>query len=309
MTTFTEEDRRLFQVLIDHHLDSLESITSFLELGSAENARHYINQFCEKYQCITRIQILDFERMGLHPFFRITEEPLENMGYCLRQFKMFGSQPEYLSLCVTPDLTQVPPSSKSSYPITKIYRPTNNISLLYEEARRLSFTDEWLLNLKEVMVDQELGDVIYHQENADKTPIPITSALLEQLKKVYLNNVPKLLDYRFRDMIKNYHSFLATYLDIKLPGMENYILILDEVKNPLLFVGGFIGRFPLIELYEAPTALICRIQTPETFFSKFNLTLHTHLISVCTPNLWLLLNDEWRFDLPDHYKNDRWEEL
>ena len=307
MSTFTEEDRRIFQVLIDHHLDSIETIAPLLEMGSTENARHYINyQFCEKYRCITRTQILDFGRIGLHPYFRITEEPLEDTS-CLRQFKLFGTQPEYLSLCVTSDLARVPPPSKSVYPITQIYRPTNNINLLYEEATPLSFNDEWLLNLKEVMVDQEMGDVIYHQENADKTPIPITPDMLEQVKKVYLNDVPKLLDRRLREIVKTYEGFLSTYLDIKLPNMEDYILIMDNIQNPLLFIGGFIGRFPLIELYETPNALICRIQTPETFFSKFNLSLHTHLISVCTPNLWLLLNDERKFDLLDCYENGHWK--
>jgi len=306
MTVFSEEDRRIFQVLIDHHLDPTETIASLLDMGPMENARYFINHFCAKYQCITRAQILDFERIGLHPFFRLTEDPLEDTRYCLRQFKMVGTQLEYFSLCVTPDLTQMPPPSKTVYPITKIYRPTNNIRLLYEEAHPLSFNDEWFLNLKEVMVEQEMGDIVYHQEIRDETPLSVTSELLDQIREIYLNE-DRLIDYRIRSNVKNWSGFLATYLDITLPNMANYILLLNNIRNPLLFIGGFVGRFPLTELYEMPNALIARIQTPELNYAKFDLSLHTHLISISTPSLWLLTGDERRFDLLDQWENGHWK--
>jgi hypothetical protein len=308
MQPFTEEDRRIFQMLIDHHLDSIETIGPLVNMGSVENVRYYINLFCEKYQCIVRTQILSFEKLGLHPFFQITESPLEH-PYVVRQFQLFGNQTEYLSLCVAPDVAQIPPQSKEVYPITKIYRPTNNIRLLYEEARGLSFNDEWLLNLKEVMVEQEMGDIMYQQEESvDSAPMPpINPKMLDQIEKLYLNDSPKLYDYRLRDIARNFNGLLSTYLDIKLPSMTEYLLILDDLKKPKLFAGGFIGRFPLVELYEAPNTLICRILTPEANFSKFNMTLFMHLREVCMPSLWLLLEDRRKFDLQGQWGIGRWK--
>ena len=300
MSSFAEEDRRIFQTLIDHHLDPLETMTQALKLGSVENARYYINTFCEKYHCVTRTEILAFERMGLHPFFQLSATPL-NSEFCLRQFKLVASHTEYLSLCVTPHVGRMPLPSKDIFPVTKIYRPTNNISLLHSEARRLSFNDEWLLNLKEVMVEQGMGDVIYHQEVPDSTPLTLTQIFLEQVKRAYLNDTPKLIDYRLRNFLNAERGLLASYLDISIPSMVDYLLILEEVQDPLLFVGGFLGRFPLTELYEASNTLIARIRTPELNYAKFALNLYTHLISVCKPSLWLISEEVRQFDLIQYW--------
>lgn len=307
MAQFTDEDRRTFQVLIDHHLASIETIAAQLAIDSSEKARRHINRFCKRHQCIPRMQILDYVRLGLHPFLQLSQEPLTDTRYCMRQFELFGNRTEYLSLCAVPEASQMPDSSGSVYPITKIYRPSNNIHLIYEEARTLSFIDEWLLNLKEVMVEQELGDIVLHQEGGDKAPIPIDRDLLEQLGKIYLNNTPKFLDLHAKTLLKTYDGLLSAYLEIALPDMTDYILILDGVQNPANFAGGFIGRFPLTELYEAPHALIIRIQAPEPNFAKFNLSLYTHLIAVTTPSLWLMVHDKRTFALPDQWGNGHWK--
>ncbi len=304
---FTDEDRRTFQVLIDHHLGSMESIAAQLAIDSGENARRYINRFCQRHQCIPRVQILDYTRLRLHPFFQITPEPLDDIRYCVRQFELFGSGPEYLSLCAVPEASQVPAASSSVYPITKIYRPSNNIRLAYEEARTLSFIDEWLLNLKEVMVEQEFGDILLHQEGGEAAPIPIDRDLLDRLGKIYLNNTPKLFDHRARTLLKTYEGLLSAYLEIALPDITDYLVILDGVQNPAHFAGGFLGRFPLTELYQAPHALIARIQTPEPNFGKFNLILYTHLMTVASPSLWWLVHDTRTFALPDQWAEGHWK--
>jgi len=307
MVQFTDEDRRMLQVLIDHHLAPMETIAAQLAMDSGENARRRINKFCERYQCIPCVQILDYPRLQLHPFFQITTDPLLDTRFRVRQFELFGSGTEYLSLCAVPEASQVPDASETVYPITKIYRPSNNIRLVYEEARTLGFTDEWLLNLKEVMVEQELGDIMVHQEGGEAAPIALDRDLLDQLGKIYLSDLPKLFDHRAKALLKTYGGLLSAYLEIALPGMTDYLLILDGVRNPAHFAGGFIGRFPLTELYEAPHALIARIQTPEPNYAKFNLSLYTHLIAVATPNLWLLVHDARSFTLQDQWEDGHWK--
>ncbi len=211
-------------------------------------------------------------------------------------------------------LTQfvMPPSklsldSPGCYPITRIYRPSNNMQLLYNEARTLSSNDEWLLNLKEVMVDQGLGDIVYQQEVETHTPISIDSSFLTQLSKLYLHDeLGRLSIYKQIEFIKKYQTLLATYLELELPDMVNYILILDKTKTPHLFAGGFIGRFPLTELYETPNALICRFQTPDFNYAKINLMLFTNLLDICVPYLWVLLEDQRSFQLLDQWTGDRW---
>ena len=95
-------------------------------------------------------------------------------------------------------------------------------------------------------------------------------------------------------------------IEYDLPEMEEYLLILGNTATPKLFVGGFFGRFPLSELYETPDALICKFQLPEPSYSKLSLMLFTHLIEVCVPKVWLLMNDTRMFHLQDQWDGANW---
>ncbi len=302
-----KRDRDLFQLLINHHLKSMDRLVELGGASSASSLRRQISAFCELYQCSIRAQIINWEQVGLHSAFVLTSEPVDHF-YAVREYKLIGKTVTYLTQLVSPDLNSLDIEFSDIYPIVQVYRPTNDIRLLYNEARTVSLNDEWLLNLKEVMVEQEMGDIVYHQENPSQPPIAVDHKFLERLSKIYLDNeLGRIKIHKQVQFIRQFSDFITTFLDIQIPEMQNYLLILDNTIRPKLFVGGFLGRFPLTELYETSNALICRFQLPEPNFSKLSLMLFTHLIEVCTPYIWLLEDDKRLFHLQDQWVDDHWE--
>ena len=311
MDAFPDEDIRLFKLLTDHPLAELGDLARRLGYDGKradEAVRYEIKRFCERYNCIERVQILQYERMGLTPFFVLSKTPIEQDSGVIRQYRMFGTSREYLTLCVTPDFYHTVSRYEVTFPNVKIFPPTNAIRLLQQDPSRISFTDEWLFNLKEVMVDQEVGEIVGpHDAESPLTPIPVTEDLLAQLGQVYLNDQPRRLYLKELDFVKAHPGFLAPYFDLNLPNMADYILIFRNMRNPRLFVGGFIGYFPLAELYLSPDTLICRIKVPEFSFPKLNLSLFMHLREVCRPSLWMLLEDRRFFPLPALWEKGQWK--
>jgi hypothetical protein len=313
MDTLPDEDLRLFKILTDHPLADSEELAK--QLGhdgkrAAVVSRIGIQRFCERYRCIERAQILQYERMGLSPFFVLSRTPIDPNAGVVRQFQMFGTHREYLTLCVTSNLDRALSRYETSFSDVRIFPPTNSVRLLQPDPLRISFNDEWLLNLKEVMVDQELGEIVGpHDVETPKTPIPVTEDLLAQLGQIYLNDQPRRLFVKELDFIREHPGFISSYFDLTLPNMADYILILQKMRNPRLFMGGFIGYFPLAELYLAPEALICRFKIPELSFPKMNLSLFMHLREVCHPALWMLLEDRRFFPLPALWEQGQWKRV
>lgn len=303
---FPTADRGLFQLLSEHPLESMETLVEISRATSASALRRRIKGFCERYQCHIRAQIINWEQIGLQSAFVLTDEPLEH-PYAIREYQLIGRSVFYLTQLLSPDLHSLDLRFSDIYHCTQIYRPTNAMRLLYSEARTISFNDEWLLNLKEVMVEQEMGDIVYHQEIPSPSPITIDNQFLERLSKIYLyNELGRIKIHKHTEFIQSFPSFITPFMDIQIPGMENYLLILDNTVRPQLFVGGFLGRFPLTELYETSNALICRFQLPEPNFAKLSLMLFTHLIEVCTPYIWLLKDDKRMFHLEEQWVNGQW---
>jgi len=304
---FTKEDRELFQLMIDNPYASNNELASPYE----------INSFCNKYNCSSQIQIIRWDLIGLHPFFLYTQEPVYH-PYAVRTYKIIGAKVRYLNLCVAPNLPYS--KYKELYPITKIMRPTNNVRLLYPESRTLTFIDHWLLTLKEVMVDEGHGEVIYQQEQHFTRPITVTKTFLETLREIYLRGNAKRFfsgqkgghRKKIIKFIRNFDGFLSDYLNIQIPNMVDYVLILDivqEDKLPGQFAGGFMGWFPLLELYEtkSPNTLICRFQLPELKYATLATRLFLHLREVCNPKLYLLSEDIRMFDLIKQWDNGKWK--
>ncbi|MHA1265008.1 MAG: hypothetical protein ACTSRS_07195 [Candidatus Helarchaeota archaeon] len=305
--SFPKQDRELFQLLIDYPLESLENLVKISKTSSISTLYRRIKAFCERYQCGERIQICNWEQIGLQSFFILSDKPLMH-PYKIRQYEIIGKNLSYLTQFVTPNLQQIPETLGEIYPVTHIYRPTNEIQLLYDEARTISFNDDWLLNLKEVMYEQEIGDVIYYEEPYKIGKIEIDNQFLQTLSKLYLTNiVGRFRSYKEKRFIQTFRGFIEPYFEIKISGMVDYILILDETDNPKLFVGGFLGKFPLVELFEGPNSLICHFQLPDPNYSKLNLILHTHLIKVCNPHLWLLVQEKRFFQLEEQWTSFRWQ--
>lgn len=307
--SFPSEDRKLLHLLIDHPLDETDTLVARSGASSPTTFRRHLSAFCERYQCRMQIQITNWERIGLHPFFMLTSEPMEH-PYAVRQYKLIGNTVEYLTQFVAPSQDQIPVESSDVFPLTQIYRPTNNIRLLYDEARTISFNDEWLLNLKEVMVEQGMGDLLYQQDPHSRDPLPVDSRFLERLLKFYLRDELGLFKLRVQvQFIRRLSDFMTPYFDLQLPGMRNYLLILAKTLHPKLFAGGFLGQFPLTELYESSDTLICRFQLPEPSYSKLSFLLFTHLSDLCIPYSWMLRDDTRMFQLQEQWVDGHWKEF
>ncbi|MHA1651021.1 MAG: hypothetical protein ACTSYB_12570 [Candidatus Helarchaeota archaeon] len=314
---FSEADREIFQLLIRHKLEPHTVLAKYSGESVISTFTRRINNFCEKYRCSEKIQVLHWDLLGLEPFFLLTDKPFRN-PYVIREYKMLGDGYRYLTQCIAPNLNIIRGQFRPDelYPIATVYPPTNDIRLLYKEAHdELTFIDRWLLNLKEVMVDQELGSVVQYREEIPQSMIEVSNEFLIRLKEIYTRKEPGRFRQKGRrskqiDFIKDLSGFLSVYLDIKIPGMEDYILILKDINNPELFVGGFLGHFPLLELYETtnPITLICRFQIPEQNFTKFHLNLFTHLTltKACFPSLWILEEDTRFFHLEEQWDGKRW---
>jgi hypothetical protein len=302
-----EEDRRLFQLLIDHPLETLDELSQSTDLPLA-SLKYRLSRFFEQYQCGSRTQILSWERLGLHPFFLFTDKPFEH-PYAVRSFLLAGGETCYLTQCVTPGTPkQLLFAEDKWFEIRWIYTPTNDIQLLYDEAHSPSYNEAWLLNLKEEMVEEEIGDIVFHQETRDETPIEINADFLAQLAEIY--NYSNIGRYDARSshpaFIQAYAGLIAMHFHVQLPKMATYLLIIDKISNPRLFVGGFIGRFPLTEIYECPNALIIVFQTPEMNFGRLHLLLFQHLKEICQPHLWQIISDSRMMQLQEQWVKDRW---
>ncbi|MHA1650023.1 MAG: hypothetical protein ACTSYB_07500 [Candidatus Helarchaeota archaeon] len=305
---FSSDDCRLFRLLIDYPLESVEFIAKTIGECDLSSFYYQINKFCKKYRCRSQIQVLNWELLGLNSFFLLTEEVFEH-PYVIRQYELLGDTSVYLTQCVAPDLRHIKDYFPEFYQITKTYRPTNDVGLLRNEYQMISFVDEWLLGLKEIMVEKEIGDIIYEQDLLPVKSLNITKTFLENLREIYLHDKIGRFDARLTsqiNLIKSLKGFLSIYLDLKIPKMVDYLLILNKIRNPKLFVGGFLGKFPLLELYEIPNGLICRFQIPEPHYSKFSLELFTHMQKLCIPYLWLLLDDKRIFNLQEQYNGTEW---
>jgi hypothetical protein len=313
--SFPKVDRDLFQLLADYPLETYEGLA---EIAGTDGStfRQQVYKFCDQYQCSNQIQILNWELIGLQSFFVATPESVEH-PYVVRQYKLLGEQYSYLTQCVAPNLAHARRDFAHIYPVSHTYRPGNNIQMLYQETQQnLNYLDDWLLNLKEIMVDEEMGDIVYVQEDNPAPAIEVDEDFLDQLGALYTRgSARRFTSGRAKeswlqdvDFIATYDGFVSPFLEISIPNMTEYVLLLDKLKNPKLFVGGFIGKFPQLELYETenPNALICRFEIPEHSISKFHLTLLTYLLEVCYPSLWLLIEDTRHFDLPSQWRGDHW---
>ena len=381
----SEFDREFFQLLItnklysktlfyetflskDTHKSEYPNLTS--EMTSKSTIDRRVNDFCERNQCRIWIQIIDWQRIGLTPFFLLSERPFtvtitpdgvigppreeivraieerENLPraqikhmetmeelkdlkevshpYAVRQYKLIGGDPpiQYLTLFVTPDESKIPREMKDPFEITRIHGPTNEINLLYDKTRTISYNDEWLLHLKEVMVEQEHGDLMTSRDPSiitemDDTPIKVTDYVIERLSMIFSAERRRaapntgLIEGWNVEFVESYRKvgLLTPYVDIQFPNMQNYIIILKDTARPELFSGGFLYRFPLTELYECNDTLICRILYPEFNFSKLCLQLFTHLNTVCDPNVWILREDKWLLQFDKIWKDGDWKKF
>jgi hypothetical protein len=91
--------------------------------------------------------------------------------------------------------------------------------------------------------------------------------------------------------------------------MVNYILILNKVDKPSSFTGGLINLFPLVEIYEGKNTLIYRFQLPDPNFSRLHTNLYLLLQEICTPYLYLLLEDMRFFRLGEQWREGRWDKF
>ena len=343
---FPKEDRQLFQLLTAHpHLMKIKQLAeAYLDLDPSiprpetdkkkekfeRNMENWIKGFCERYQCRIRVQVVNWEQIGLHPFFVLTPGPIDH-PYAVRRYEIVGEQLEYLTLLLTPDPLKLSLKFPSTYDVSYIYRPYNEVQLLYKGAWSSSYNDQWLLNLREVMVEGGLGEIRIQHEDRPMTPIiaegkahclgppntnfvgmPVTR-FLEKLQKIYLKDEIGLFGWtRYQNeipLIRDLEGFLVPYLDLKLEKMKEYLLIFEGTSTPLLFAGGVLKSFPLTEGYEMRDALICRFQTPEACYPKLALMLLLHLKEHCDPFMWQLHDDIRMFHLQEQWTGDRWEEL
>ena len=308
-----EEERHLFQLLIDHPLETLEELTLHSKVSTQDSLNYKLNKFFEQYQCGIRAQVLGWERVGLHPFFLLTPKPFDH-PYAIRSFKIIGHKSVYLTQCLTPgsvDAVLVPQAKL--FPITKTYPPTNDKRLFYKEGQSSSFADEWLLILKEDMVEREIGDVVNQQKILAETPIAVDADFLDQLAQAY--NYAGLGRYDSRStvpsFIETYSDLVSLYLTITLPSTANYILVITtrDISELDLFVGGFLGRFPVTELYRCSDTLICFFQAPDPNFGKIALLIFQHLKEICTPYTYLCLNDTRRLRLQEQWVDGQWKKF
>jgi len=302
-------DWKLFQLLVEYHLDPIDSLTEKLGATSTTKMRRMLNAFSEKYQLSICVEVLDWERVGLHPFIVIGDEPLDH-PYVLSIYELLGSTQQYLSLCVTPSPHQIPLALSDVFNVTQIYPPINSGYYLHESAQDVFYTDEWLLRLKEIMFEDEMGDVVRPDfQRGEPEPIQVNPTFLKSLSRVFLNERLRNRSQYFNlDFIRTHKAsgFLTTYLDFHMPELTDYLLILDDLVNPALFVGGF-TLFPLAKLYETPNALICYFKGVEQDLSRFATIIFTHLREICQPALWVVSEKSYKFDLLDQWENGGWK--
>lgn len=342
---FPKEEKQLFQLLTAHPLFKIKQLTkAYLDLDPSRkrpteekemeklkrNIENWIKKFCEKYQCRVRVQVVNWEQIGLHPFFVLTPDLIDH-PYAVRRYGIIGEELEYLTLLLTPDPLNLPLKFPSTYDVSYIYRPYNEVQLLYKGAWSSSYNDQWLLNLAEVMVEGGLGETRIQHEDRPMTPIitagkanclgppntslmgmPVTK-LLEKIQKIYLKDEIGLFGHRTYQneipIIRELGGFMVPYLDLKIERMKEYLLILEGTNTPLLFAGGVLKSFPLTEGYEMQDTLICRFQTPEAAYSKLALMLFLHLKEHCDPFMWQLHNDIRMFHLQEQWTGDGWKKL
>jgi hypothetical protein len=195
---------------------------------------------------------------------------------------------------------------------------TNSVRLLHPESQTMTFMDSWLLTLKEVMVDEGHGAIIYQQSPQQPPSIAVDEAFLGTLEELYLRGAARRFSSgggrrtKQIEFITAHSGFLADYLDIRIPGMVDYVLILDHLqkhRTPGQFAGGFAAWFPLLELYEThdPDLLICRFQLPEPRYAKLATRLFLHLREVCLPQLYVLAEDFRNFKIAEKWQDKVWE--
>jgi hypothetical protein len=315
-TGVSEADRELFQLLIAHPYTINE------QLG-ATNRR--INAFCDKYHCSSQIQVIRWDLLGLIPFFLFSRDPIDH-PYIIRTWEVIADTKQYLHQALTPNLQMVYKkySRKDVFPIKAIIPPSNSVQLLYEGAYSPTFAEHWLLTLKEYMVDEAMGDVVHQQIPPPQALITIDADFLKTLETLYNRTEARRFSsarkgksaaggraQKHLEFLQAYEGFLTPYLEIQAPGMVDYVIVLEHLRraeDTKLFAGGFVGIFPILELYEIsdPAALICRFQAPLQVPAKLSTQLLLFLMERCYPSVLPLIGQNRSLCLAKQRQDGKW---